>query len=289
MQNRYNFMLNMIETELKRSFQGELPQQKLLQSMRYSLLAGGKRIRPVLSLEFCRISGGDMEKALPLAAAIEMIHTYTLIHDDLPSMDNDDLRRGKPTNHKIYGESTAILAGDALQAAAFRNVLSCAIEDSTARRAAMVLAEAAGERGVCGGQVLDLEAEGRNLTEDEIFTTYSLKTAALIKAAAVMGAITGGASETQIEAAGIFGENLGLAFQIRDDILDVTAIEEETGKTVGSDKESKKSTLLQLYGLRRCEELVEEKTALGIKALESEFNDTEFLIWLSNWLTKRTR
>lgn len=282
----------MVEEELEKSFRGDMPQKRLLESMRYSLLAGGKRLRPILTLEFCRISGEfnskGWKKALPVAAAVEMIHTYTLIHDDLPCMDDDDLRRGRPTNHKIYGEATAVLAGDALQAAAFNSVLGADIGDGPARRAAIVLADAAGEMGVCGGQILDLEGEDGDLTDSEILNVYTLKTGVLIKAAAVMGAITGGADDSQIEAAGVFGENLGLAFQIRDDILDETGSEGELGKTVGSDRGSGKSTLLALFGLERCEKLIEEKTAIALDALRAEFDDIEFLKWLAGWLTKRT-
>lgn len=288
MKERYNRLRNMVEEELAKLFRSNLPQKRLLESMRYSLLAGGKRLRPVLTLEFCRISGGDIEKALPVAAAVEMIHTYTLIHDDLPCMDDDDLRRGRPTNHKVYGEATATLAGDALQAAAFRSVLCADIGDSPARRAAMVLADTSGEMGVCGGQILDLAGERGSLTDTEILNVYTLKTGALIKAAAVMGAIAGGATDSQIRAAGVFGENLGLAFQIRDDILDETGSEGELGKTVGSDRGSGKSTLLALFGAEYCEKLVREKTAIALDALKAEFEDTDFLKWLAKWLTKRT-
>lgn len=287
MQKKYDSLRDMAEKELERLFTSDMPQRKLLKSMRYSLLAGGKRLRPVLTLEFCRISGGHIEKALPVAAAIEMIHTYTLIHDDLPCMDDDDLRRGRPTNHKVYGEAVATLAGDALHAAAFKSVLGADIGDSAARRAAIVLAEAASETGVCGGQILDLEGETRDLTAEEIINVYTLKTSALIKAAAVMGAVSGGADDRQIEAAGIFGKALGLAFQIKDDMLNESSTEAELGKAVGSDRARGKSTLLSLYGQNRCGELIREKTKIALRAVDTAFEDTDFLKWMSIWLLTR--
>lgn len=290
MQERYNKLREMVEGELERAFLTELPQKRLLESMRYSLLAGGKRLRPILTMEFCRICGRakNWTNVLPVAAAVEMVHTYTLIHDDLPCMDDDDLRRGRPTNHKAYGEATAILAGDALLATAFRYVLGADIGDGHARRAAKALADAAGELGVCGGQILDLEGESGFRSEEEIINVYSLKTSALFKAAAVMGVLAGRATESQIEAAGIFGENLGLAFQIRDDILDEVGNEGELGKTVGSDRDSSKSTLLALIGQERCGELIGEKTAIALSALRSQFHNTEFLEWIAGWLTERS-
>lgn len=288
MKQRYSQLRDLAEHELGRMFDSDLPQKRLSQAMRYSLLAGGKRLRPVLALEFCRISGGDMEKALPVAAAVEMLHTYTLIHDDLPCMDDDDLRRGKPANHKVYGEAAAVLAGDALQAAAFKCVLGANIPDGAAREAAMVLAGAAGETGVCGGQILDLDGEGRSLSEKEIMDIYSMKTAALFIAAVKMGAIAGGANDRQIQAAALFGENLGLAFQMRDDILDEKGSEADLGKTVGSDNACDKATLLSIYGLERCETLIREKTEAALKAAAEAFDDMEFLSWLARELTERS-
>lgn len=289
MEQRYSELRDMAEQELGRMFDSDLPQKRLIEAMRYSLLAGGKRLRPVLVLEFCRISGGDLAKALPIAAAVEMLHTYTLIHDDLPCMDDDDLRRGKPANHKVYGEAAAILAGDALQAAAFRCVLGADITDCAARSAAIVLAEVAGETGVCGGQILDLDGEGKRLSEQEIMDIYSMKTSALFCASAKMGAIAGGANERQVQAASVFGENLGLAFQLRDDILDETGSEVDLGKNVGSDCANDKSTLLSIYGLERCEGLVREKTDAALKAARGAFDDTEFISWLALMLTDRSR
>jgi len=202
-------------------FQDE-PQKILYDAMSYSLLAGGKRLRPILAFDFCRMCGGDWKKAAPFAAAVEMIHTYSLIHDDLPSMDNDDFRRGRPTNHKVYGEAMAILAGDALLTDAFALAASAELDDHRGLGFAVsVLSECAGSLGMVGGQVLDILAESRELTEDEVIAIQSRKTGALINAACVLGVIAAGGTEKQLEAASRFAACLGLAFQIRDDMLDV--------------------------------------------------------------------
>ena len=260
-------------------FHGE-PQKKLFEAMEYSLLAGGKRLRPVFTFEFCRICGQDWKKAAPLAAAVEMIHTYSLIHDDLPSMDNDDFRRGRPTNHKIFGEAMAILAGDALLTDAF-----CVAASSGYLDAVSVLAECAGSLGMVGGQVLDIMSEERVLTEQEVIDIQSRKTGALINAACVMGVIAGGGSEEQIAAAARFAGALGMAFQIRDDMLDVIGTAEEMGKGVGTDVN--KNTFVRLYGLEKCEALVKRYTEAAIAEL-SAFTDTEYLIALAGSLTGRT-
>ena len=255
------------------------PQTRLFDAMEYSLLAGGKRLRPVFAFEFCRMCGADWKKAAPFAAAIEMIHTYSLIHDDLPCMDNDDYRRGRLTNHKVYGEAMAILAGDALLTDAFAVASTAGIA-----KAIGVLAECAGSLGMVGGQVLDIMSEERVLTEQEVIDIQSRKTGALIHAACVTGAMAGGASEEQIEAAEKFAEALGLAFQIRDDMLDVIGNAQELGKATGVDGE--KNTFVRLYGLEKCEELVQKYTAVAIEAL-SAFEDTAYMIQLANSLTAR--
>jgi len=288
MKETYEKLRIRIEEYLEGCFRENVSQGQLLAAMRYSLLAGGKRIRPVLTLAFCRASGGDVDACMPVAAAVEMLHTYTLIHDDLPCMDNDSLRRGKPTNHIVYGADTATLAGDALQAEAFRAVLSAAVGDGPARRAALALAEAAGALGVCGGQVLDLAAEGCALEADEIMEIDRLKTGALIAAACRMGVIAGGGAQEQVEAAQTFGENLGLAFQIRDDVLDVEGDAALLGKSVGSDRASGKATLLQLLGRDRCMTLIDELTAAALESVERAFADIEFLSWICDWLIRRT-
>ena len=256
------------------------PQTRLFDAMEYSLLAGGKRLRPVLAFEFCRMCGGDWEKAAPFAAAIEMIHTYSLIHDDLPSMDNDDFRRGRPTNHKVYGEAMAILAGDALLTDAFAVASTSGLIDGVA-----VLAECAGSLGMVGGQVLDIMSEERVLTEQEVIDIQTRKTGALINAACVTGVIAAGGSEAQIAAAGTFAGALGMAFQIRDDMLDVIGTQEEMGKGVGTD--ANKNTFVRLYGIEKCEELVQKYTAVAIDAL-SAFEDTDYMITLAKSLTART-
>lgn len=256
------------------------PQSKLFEAMEYSLLAGGKRLRPVFAFEFCRMCGADWKKAAPFAAAIEMIHTYSLIHDDLPSMDNDDFRRGRPTNHKIYGEAMAILAGDALLTDAFCVASTSGLVDGIA-----VLAECAGSLGMVGGQVLDIMSEERVLTEQEVIDIQTRKTGALINAACVTGVMAGGGTEEQIAAAGRFAGALGMAFQIRDDMLDVIGTQEEMGKGVGTD--AGKNTFVRLYGLEKCEELVRKYTATAIEAL-STFEDTAYMVALAKSLTDRT-
>lgn len=256
------------------------PQAKLFDAMEYSLLAGGKRLRPVFAFEFCRMCGADWHKAAPYAAAIEMIHTYSLIHDDLPSMDNDDLRRGRPTNHKVYGEAMAILAGDALLTDAFAVAAQGGSVDAIA-----VLAECAGSLGMVGGQVLDIMSEERVLSEQEVIDIQSRKTGALINAACVCGAIAGSGSQEQIQAAATFAGALGLAFQIRDDMLDVIGTQEEMGKGVGTD--TSKNTFVRLYGLEKCEELVRGYTELAINAL-SVFENNGYMMELAIELTKRT-
>lgn len=261
------------------------PQKPLYDSIRYSLLAGGKRLRPILCMEFCRICGQDWKAAAPFAAAIEMIHTYSLIHDDLPSMDNDDFRRGRPTNHKVYGEAMAILAGDALLTDAFLSAseakLTCP-EDMS--RAIALLSTCAGSAGMVGGQVLDIMSEERQISEEEILNIQSRKTGGLIRAACGLGAIAGGASPEQVDAACRFADNLGLAFQIRDDMLDVIGTQEEMGKGVGTDET--KNTFVRLYGLPKCEELVQKYTTDAIQALDL-FEDQTFLTELAENLTNR--
>lgn len=263
----------------------DLPQNKLFEAMEYSLLAGGKRLRPVLALEFCRLCGSDPKAAAPFAGAVEMIHTYSLIHDDLPSMDNDDFRRGRPTNHKVYGEAMAILAGDALLTDAFMLASTAQLADPKDMAFAIgTLAECAGSMGMVGGQALDINSEQRELTEQEVIDIQTRKTGALINAACVLGAIAGGSTEEQIDAAAQFAAGLGMAFQIRDDMLDVIGTQEEMGKGVGTD--TVKNTFVRLYGLEKCEELVQQYTQYAIDALDI-FEDTDYLVALAKSLTDR--
>ena len=282
MNNRTSEYKDYIEHYLKdwyTRFHNE-PQSKLFEAVEYSLLAGGKRLRPVFAFEFCRLCCGDWKKAAPFAAAIEMIHTYSLIHDDLPCMDNDDYRRGRLTNHKVYGEAMAILAGDALLTDAFAVASTAGIADAIG-----VLAECAGSLGMVGGQVLDIMSEERVLTEQEVIDIQTRKTGALINAACVTGAMAGGASKVQVEAAARFAGALGIAFQIRDDMLDVIRNAQELGKAVGVDEG--KNTFVRLYGLEKCEELVQKYTAVAIDAL-SVFQDTDYIKALAASLTGRT-
>ena len=261
------------------------PQKPLYDAMEYSLLAGGKRLRPIFAFDFCRMCGADWKKAAPFAAAIEMIHTYSLIHDDLPAMDNDDFRRGRPTNHKVYGEAMAILAGDALLTDAFSVASTAELDSLQAMKDAIgVLAECAGSNGMVGGQVLDIMSEERELTEQEVLDIQTRKTGCLINAACALGAIAGGANEEQFDAACQFATGLGLAFQIRDDMLDVIGTQEEMGKGVGTD--AAKNTFVRLYGLEKCEELVQKYTNYAIDALNA-FEDHAYMETLARSLTDR--
>ena len=261
------------------------PQKLLFEAMRYSLLAGGKRLRPIFVLDFCRMCGGDWKKAAPFAAAVEMVHTYSLIHDDLPCMDNDDYRRGRLTNHKVYGEATAVLAGDALLTAAFSFLAMAPFSAEVRIRAVKILSECAGELGMVGGQVLDISSEERQCTQQEVLDIQSRKTGALIRAACQLGVLCAGGNDKQLAAAGNFADHLGLAFQIRDDMLDVIGNAKEMGKSVGTD--AVKNTFVQLYGLETCDELVHKHTQQAISALE-HLNDTQFMESLAYQLTSRT-
>ena len=265
----------------------DYPIRGLAEAMRYSLLAGGKRVRPMLVLEFCRVSGGEPKAALPVACAIEMLHTYSLIHDDLPCMDNDELRRGMPTNHVVYGECTATLAGDCLQAEAFGTILRCDLPAERRARCAMHLANAVGMDGMCGGQYLDMLGEGKKLTEQELDEINSRKTGALLTAACLMGVAAAGGSEAQEEAAARYGAAIGMAFQVRDDMLDVLSTEQELGKPIGSDREEQKNTYMALYGEERCAALVEKLTAAAKHALTEAFEDRAFLNELADSMAVR--
>jgi len=259
----------------------------LVESMRYSLFAGGKRVRAVICMKFCEAVGGRAEDALEAACAIEMLHTYSLIHDDLPSMDGDDMRRGKPSNHVEYGEFTATLAGDALQAASFETLAGSPLPSSSIVEMVQILAHAAGSHGICGGQFLDLSGEGWHLTIDELLELYAMKTAALISAAARLGVIAGGGSQEQVDAAHAYSQAIGLAFQVRDDVLDCIATTEELGKPVGSDIENDKSTFASLLGVDACEKMIRKETEKAIMALDGKFENAEFLTWLAQVLADR--
>ena len=261
------------------------PYGRLQEAMRYSLLAGGKRVRPVLALAFCELCGGHLEEALPFAAAVECVHTYSLIHDDLPCMDDDDLRRGRPTCHKVYGETMAVLAGDALQAEAFRLIAGARDMEAWQRsEAVLVLADACGADGMVAGQVLDTDQLASG--EADLRTLCALKTGALIRAAAELGCIAAGAGEDARRRASDYAGHLGLAFQVRDDMLDVTAREDELGKPIGSDQAAGKRTFVDLLGLDACAGLVARETALACEAL-SGLADSGFLLELAGSLADR--
>lgn len=289
MEQEYSRLQALINDTLEGYFHESCEQGELLEAMRYSLLAGGKRIRPMLVLAFCRACGGDEETALPAASGIEMLHTYSLIHDDLPSMDDDDLRRGRPTCHKVFGETNAILAGDALQAEAFFQVLSTPVPAERTAAMARILAEAAGERGMCGGQYLDTCKDESLVDEEDLLLVHSLKTGALLRAACMMGVLCAGGSEEQLRAAEEYAYHLGIAFQIRDDVLDEISTTEELGKPVGSDAALGKTTYASLYGIEKCARLVEEHTKKCKAALGGQFADPGFLLWLPDMLAERRK
>lgn len=277
----------LVEGWLQAHLDGLRPFGRLVESMGYSLLSGGKRIRPILTLAACRLCGGAAETALPLACALEMVHTYSLIHDDLPCMDDDDLRRGKPTNHRVFGEATAILAGDALLTNAF-GVLATAPGLSAERQiqAVRCLSEAAGPAGMVAGQVLDMDGEGKALSFDEIRRIEALKTGRMIMAALELGCIAAGEDGDRRRALLTYGEALGLAFQIQDDILDQEGETGELGKSVGSDVKQGKATFVSLAGVDACRKLVEDLTDEAAAAI-APYEEREFLCWLAEMLAKR--
>ena len=284
-QQQYQSYFDEIERYLQGLFMGGQPYDRLQEAMRYSLLAGGKRVRPVLTLAFCEALGGHRQSALPLACALELVHTYSLIHDDLPCMDDDELRRGQPTCHTVYGEATAVLAGDALQAEAFR-LMAQAPELSGEQRADAVLelARACGGDGMVAGQLMDVEQIVTN--EEELRLMCGLKTGAMIQAAAVLGCVAADASGETRERARAYGRHIGLAFQIRDDMLDVTASETELGKPVGSDRSEGKHTFADMLGLEGCAAAVAEETRLAKEAVEG-LDGSGFLCRLADTLADR--
>jgi geranylgeranyl diphosphate synthase type II len=279
-----------VEEALDRSLPLGYP-EKIYEAMRYSLLAGGKRLRPILCLATCELMGGTMEMAMPTACALEMLHTMSLIHDDLPAMDNDDYRRGQLTNHKVYGEDMAILAGDGLLAYAFEYV-AAQTQGVPAERVLQVIARlgrTVGATGLVGGQVVDLESEGKSdIQEETLHYIHTHKTGALLETCVVCGGILAGATDADIERLSRYAQNIGLAFQIIDDILDITATQEELGKTAGKDLQAQKATYPSLWGLEaskaKAQELIEE----AIAQLEPFGERSQPLIALANFITART-
>lgn len=282
---RWSLDRQLVEAAMKeRCLRPDHPQRNLYASMEYSLMAGGKRLRPFLTLEFARVCGGETELALPAAAAIEMIHTYSLIHDDLPIMDNDDLRRGKPTNHKVFGDAVACLAGDALLTDAFTLLAESDLPAQIRCDCIRILGENAGPAGMVGGQVLDMEAEQRECTAEDVRAIQSRKTGCLIRAACQMGVVCGGGSPEQLQAAGEYADALGLAFQIRDDMLDATGDPVLLGKATAKDE--KKNTFVKLYGIAACKEMILQETNRGVEALAA-FSEPRRLTELAYLLAGR--
>jgi geranylgeranyl diphosphate synthase, type II len=259
-----------VDAALDRLLPGENAQPPSIhRAMRYSVQAGGKRVRPILCLESARIFSAEVTHVLPIACALEFIHTYSLIHDDLPALDNDDLRRGKPTNHKVFGEAIAILAGDALLTLAFHTLALAPVEPQRRLTILAMIAEAAGtDRGMIGGQVADLEAEGKASDKGMLEYIHRSKTAALIRASIVGGAIAGGADRGDITRLLAFGEHIGWAFQVVDDILDVEESSASLGKTAGKDQAQKKATYPALHGLEVSRDIAADLEAKALKDLE---------------------
>lgn len=284
-----NILKNEVNTWLSDYFANKGSYNKLVyEAMKYSVKVGGKRIRPILMLSTYNIYANDYSKIMPIACALEMIHTYSLIHDDLPAMDNDDLRRGKPTNHKVFGEAIAILAGDGLLNEAMNIMFQCSLEgDKSTLEACSMISKAAGVEGMIGGQVVDIVSEGKSISEEQLYYMHKYKTGALIKNAIVSGAILGGAGEEDIEVLSLFGEKLGLIFQIRDDILDVIGDANTLGKNVNSDSSNNKTTFVSKFGLEKCKEMCESLTSECLGLLENISSNATDLKDITIFLTKR--
>ncbi len=291
LKNKQAFYIEIIENSLANSISIESQYYiSLKEAMLYSLMAGGKRLRPTLALATAELFEKEPREVVAFACAIEMIHTYSLIHDDLPAMDNDDFRRGKPTSHKMFGEAMAILAGDALLNLAYETMIKDALAGNSIKKlkAMEVIAQYAGSLGMIGGQVIDLNGEGRRADCDELKTMHKLKTGALIKAPVEAAAIISCADEKQFAALSNYAANLGLAFQIKDDILDIEGSMEEMGKKPGSDALSDKSTYVTLYGLEKSKQMLKDVTNEGIAFLEQFGKRADFLRELAAALVTRS-
>lgn len=267
---------------------GNAMARQLEDAVSYAMTAKGKRIRPILIFEFCRICGGDIKDAVPFAVAAELVHNYSLVHDDLPAIDNDDIRRGRPTVHKEFDEGVAVLAGDEMLNLAFEIVFenTTSLPDSVVLHAGKILSGSAGIHGILGGQIADIKSEGKDISAHEILIIHKRKTAALISACAMLGSLAARTCDERVECAGEYGENLGLAFQIIDDILDVTADEKVFGKPVGSDIALDKNTIVKALGLEKSKELAENYTNKALYCLDS-FEDNEFLKGFTKLLLER--
>ncbi len=290
----FNNILNNDISIIERRLTDLLPeckdgQDEVVQAMRYSLSNGGKRIRPVLCLEFAKLCGADRYSALDFACAVEYMHTYSLIHDDLPCMDDDDMRRGKPSCHKQFSEATALLAGDALLTHAFQIISDSELDDSKKAAACSLLAQNGGALGMIGGQVLDLKYESEAPDIRQILSVHRLKTGALISAACLLGCIAAGAGEDRIAAASAFAYHLGTAFQIKDDILDITGSSEILGKPIGSDAENQKTTYVTIKGIKESQKDVERLTQAAVSSLAAFDGNTDFIITLARYLVNRNK
>lgn len=261
----------------------------IYKAMRYSVFAGGKRLRPIMVMEACRAFGGDVEKAMPFACAIEMIHTYSLIHDDLPALDNDDYRRGRLTSHKMFGENMAILAGDALLHHAFETMAEACVKmnDIKYTKAMLAIAQGAGINGMVAGQVVDVISEGKEIDKDTLDYIHKNKTAAMIIGALKAGAEIGGASDEEIKNIERVGELVGVAFQIQDDILDVTSTLEELGKPINSDEKNHKVTYATMFGVEDASKIVLDMSNEALEILHSMGDRMEFLERLTEYLIRR--
>ena len=269
----------------------ESPNKIIYESMKYSLAAGGKRIRPILCLKTYEMLGGESQEIMELAMAIECIHTYSLIHDDLPAMDNDDYRRGLLTNHKVYGEDIAILAGDGLLNLAFEKMIGWAMDyenPSNGLKAIYKLAKAAGVEGMIGGQVVDVKTNGCAVDLETINYVQLNKTSALIEASILVAALAKGVKDEQLKNLEIYARNIGISFQIKDDILDVTSSLEELGKNIGSDMQNDKSTFLSFHSIEESETIIEEMKLKALEAIE-QFENNQFFIDLADYLVSRTK
>lgn len=285
--DRIHDSAELTEETMRRFFSSKHTDTTLYRAMEYGVMGGGKRIRPFLTLEFCRLLGGNDEAALPYAAAIEMIHNFSLIHDDMPCMDNDELRRGRPTTHKAFGEATALLAGDALIFSAFECALSnTQTTEENRNRAVVLISSAAGADGMCEGQMIDMESDGKKIPFKVLLSLHKHKTGALIRAAAKLGVLAAGGDDAAMRAADIYGAGIGLAFQIVDDILDVCGSTDELGKPVGSDKKNEKTTFLSFMS-------AEEALAYAKKVSDEAYGairgyaGSETLCALGEWLLQR--
>ncbi|MGI5998661.1 MAG: polyprenyl synthetase family protein [Lutispora sp.] len=278
-----------IENNLNKLYNNEKSLPVIEDAMKYSLLAGGKRLRPLLTLMSCDLFDGSIDEVLPYACCIEIIHTYSLIHDDMPAMDNDDYRRGKLANHKVFGEGFALLAGDALLNNAYEILLDCIINDPSIQkiRAASIISKAAGLNGMIGGQAIDLYYENKNIDIEKLNEMHSKKTGALIKAALEVGAIISKASYEDLERVRTFGENLGRAYQISDDILDVIGTKEKMGKTIGKDAKNNKSTYVTFYGLDKSKKILFDTISNAKEAIEVYGCKAKLLLELADFIAYR--